>query len=90
MAGNRSKDDTLLPPGPGMVSILRSFLNCSGDRETETAREDGFSRTASVKFMITLQDGRDLLALGYCRSQIEKMKPQEAAEILLSGKKSPC
>ena len=41
--------------------------------------------TASVKFMITAQDERDLRQLGYSQEQIDKFRPQEAADILRAG-----
>jgi hypothetical protein len=62
------------------VSILQAVFNCSG----ESATEDCFSKTASVKFMITMQDEKDLRNLGYSQSQIDKIKPQEAEDILKS------
>jgi hypothetical protein len=43
------------------------------------------SKSASVKFMITIQDEADLQGLGYSREQIDKFKPQEAADILTAG-----
>jgi len=42
-------------------------------------------KSASVKFMITLQEEADLRALGYSTEQIRKLKPQEAEDILKSG-----
>jgi hypothetical protein len=45
----------------------------------------GFTKTASVKFMITMQDESDLQGLGYSKAQIDKLKPQEAADILQAG-----
>lgn len=42
--------------------------------------------TASVKFMITIQDENDLLALGYSHEQIGRMTPQEAADIINCGR----
>ncbi len=46
------------------------------------------SKTASVKFMITMQDEKCLRNLGYSQSQIDKIKPQEAADILMAGTKA--
>ncbi len=43
------------------------------------------SKSASVKFMITLQEEADLTALGYSKEQINKLKPLEAEDILKSG-----
>jgi hypothetical protein len=45
-------------------------------------------KTASLKFMITMQDETDLLNLGYSKEQIDKLKPQEAADIIKSGMKA--
>jgi hypothetical protein len=46
------------------------------------------SKSASVKFMITIQDVADLYSLGYSKEQIDQFKPQEAADILKAGKKN--
>jgi hypothetical protein len=46
------------------------------------------SKSASVKFMITLQDETDLLSLGYSKEQIDRLKPQEAENILKAGIKA--
>ncbi len=46
------------------------------------------SKTASVKFMITLQDEADLRSLGYSKEQIDQLKPQDAEDILKSGTKA--
>lgn len=62
------------------VSILQEVFNCSG----EPATAECFSKIASVKFMITMQDEEDLRNLGYSQSQIDKIKPQEAGDILKS------
>ncbi len=45
------------------------------------------SNMASVKFMITMQDEEGLRKLGYSQAQIDKIKPQEAMDILQSGMK---
>jgi len=45
-------------------------------------------KTASVKFMITIQEEADLKELGYSKEQIDKLKPQEAANIIQSGLKA--
>jgi len=45
-------------------------------------------KTASVKFMITKQEEADLKALGYSKEQIDRLKPQEAANIIQSGLKA--
>ena len=46
------------------------------------------SKSASVKFMITIQDEADLQNLGFSKEQIDKLKPQEAEDILKSGTKA--
>ena len=53
-----------------------------GGTVTVPAKEERFSKTASVKFMITMQDEKDLRNLGYSQAQIDKIKPQEAVDIL--------
>ena len=63
------------------VSVLQSVFNCSGAPQME----EGFSKTVSVKFMLTMQDEEDLRDLGYSQSQIDKIKPQEAESIIQSG-----
>lgn len=45
-------------------------------------------KTASVKFMLTKQDERDLLRLGYSQEFIEKVRPQEAMNIIQAAKVS--
>lgn len=49
--------------------------------------EEGFSKSASVKFMITMKDEADLIKLGYNKAQIDSLKPQEAADILKADTK---
>lgn len=44
------------------------------------------TKSASVKFMITSQDEADLQSLGYSKEQIDRLKPQEAADIIQSMK----
>ena len=46
------------------------------------------SKSVSVKFMITIQDENDLQILGYSKEQIDKLKPQEAADIIQAGIKA--
>lgn len=46
------------------------------------------SKTASVKFMLTIQDEKDLRKLGYSQIQIDNIKPQEAADIIKSATKA--
>jgi hypothetical protein len=43
------------------------------------------TKTASIKFMITIQDEIELQNLGYSKEQIDKLKPLEAEDILKSG-----
>jgi len=50
--------------------------------------ESVYQKTASVKFMITIQEEADLKELGYSKAQIDKLKPQEAANIIQSGLKA--
>jgi hypothetical protein len=61
------------------ISVLRSILELSPE---EPATGEHISTTASVKFMITMQDENELHNLGYSHKQIDKLKPQEAADIL--------
>ena len=68
---------------PETLSMLQLIFN-----RPEPAQEEGFAKTASVKFMITMQDEKELLGLGYSQSQIDKMKPQEARDLLQSGTKA--
>jgi hypothetical protein len=72
---------------PEAVSILQSTFDASGNGGNAVAEQpgEGLPKTASFKFMITLQDERDLGDLGYSRQQIEKLKPQEAGEIIKAG-----
>ena len=60
------------------LSSLQSIFNSA---------ESVGSKSASVKFMITNQDETNLLILGYSKEQIDQLKPQEAEDILKSGKK---
>jgi hypothetical protein len=49
------------------------------------AVEEGFSTTASVKFMITRQDEISLRERGYSQAQIDRLRPQEVSDILAGG-----
>lgn len=64
------------------ISILQAVFNCTGEPTTGEC----LSKTASVKFMITIQDEKDLRNLGYSQSQIDTIKPQEAEYILKANK----
>jgi len=64
------------------ISILQGVFNST----VEPAAEECFSKTASLKFMITNQDEENLRNLGYSQSQIDKLKPQEAEDILKANK----
>lgn len=64
------------------ISILQGVFNFPA----EPATAECFSKTASVKFMITIQDESDLRNLGYSQEQIDKIKPQEAEDILKANK----
>jgi hypothetical protein len=61
------------------LSALQSIFNSS---------DSVGSKSASVKFMITLQDETGLQNLGYSKEQIDQMKPQEAENILKAGIKA--
>lgn len=63
------------------VSILQMMMDAPGG----SALENASSKSASVKFMITIQDERDLAALGYGQEQINRLKPQEVEEIIRRG-----
>ncbi len=43
------------------------------------------SNSAHVKFMITMQDEYELRTLGYDQAHINRLTPQEAADIIASG-----
>ena len=88
MADNIADDSAAIVLDPETLSMLQAIFNFPGNNDNEPAREEGFSKTASVKFMITMQDEKDLRDLGYSQAQIAKMKPQEARDILLSGSKA--
>jgi hypothetical protein len=55
--------------------------------KVETISEED-SKSASVKFMITIQDEIELRNLGYSEAQIYQLKPQKAAEIIHAGMKA--
>jgi hypothetical protein len=62
------------------VSILQTiFFN---------SEQPVLATTARVKFMISRQDEKDLLKLGYSQEVIEKLKPQEAMDIIQAGLKA--
>ncbi|OGU13183.1 MAG: hypothetical protein A2076_07885 [Geobacteraceae bacterium GWC2_53_11] len=62
------------------ASMLLSIFDKPDDSEER-------SKTASVKFMITMQDEMELRGLGYSQAQIDTLKPQEAEDILRAGAK---
>ena len=76
------------------VATLQSIIHASNKESSDsvlkgtTENKEVFSRTASVKFMITKQDEMELRILGYSNLQIDKIKPQEAVDIILSGTKA--
>lgn len=70
---------------PEVLSALQSVFNPSGQDNFDSK---GFTKTACVKFMITIQDELDLHNLGYSKTQIDKLKPHEAADILQAGTKA--
>lgn len=69
------------------VSILQGIFQ-PATAEADTPPQADGPATASVKFMITLQDENDLRNLGYSKVQIDKLKPEEAREIITTGKKA--
>jgi len=69
------------------VSALQSILNFSCLENIDPVCKDS-TKSASVKFMITMQDESDLEALGYSKGEIGRLKPQEAADILNAGTKA--
>ena len=75
-------DSTLL--GAQGISVLESIFTGAVD----SSMVEGLTNTASVKFMITKQDEEDLRHLGYSASEINSIKPQEAADIILAGTKA--
>lgn len=64
-------------------SVLNSILNIPCLEKND----EGISKSVSVKFMVTMQDEADLQLLGYSKEQINKLKPQEVADILQEGLK---
>ena len=60
------------------VSILQAVFNYP----EEPAPVECLSKKTSMKFMITMQDEKDLRNLGYSQEQINTIKPQEAEDIL--------
>ena len=66
----------------GTVSALQSVFNLPN------TSEDCIPETASVKFMITMQDEKDLCTLGYSKELIDKLKPQEVLDILKTSRKT--
>jgi hypothetical protein len=73
---------------PSAVSILQGIFQPATVEAAKPAQGDGSDKAASVKFMITMQDESDLRNLGYSQPQIDKMKPEEAREIITTGKKA--
>lgn len=61
------------------LSALQSIFNSSDSLN---------SKSASVKFMITIQDEADLQSLGYSKAQIDTFKPQEAEDLIQAGIKA--
>jgi hypothetical protein len=71
------------------VSVLQSIFGLSSEPLLgETTSAEDSSKTARVKFMITLQEEISLSGLGYSQAQINMMKPQEAEDILRAGTKA--
>ena len=72
-----------------ILSIFRcpDSENIEAMDETADGASEACSNTASIKFMITSQDENNLLNLGYSQTQINKLKPQEVADILKNAEK---
>jgi hypothetical protein len=70
---------------PETICMLQSLFPGAGGKANEPAMDADLPKTASVKFMITLEDEKNLGELGYSQAQIGKMKPNDAAEILQAG-----
>ena len=64
------------------ISILQAVFNYP----EEPAPAECVSKKASMKFMLTMQDEKDLQNLGYSQAQINNIKPQEAEDILKANK----
>lgn len=71
--------------GANGISVLQSICGLVSE---EYATGERISKTASVKFMITMQDEKELCKLGYSQEQINKIKPQEVFEILQARTKA--
>lgn len=65
--------------------VLQSIIDTASNGALQ---EKNISKTASVKFMITLQDQKELRTLGYTQEQIDKIKPQDASDIIQKRIKS--
>ena len=64
-----------------------SLMEAAG-AEAKPVMNEGLAQTAQVKFMITMQDEKNLRDLGYSQVQIDTLKPQEAEHILEAGTKA--
>ena len=73
------------------ISILCSIFHNSGKVNPYSIQPLAYppigpdrpeARTAGVKFMITGQDEKELRELGYSQAEIDRLKPQQAADIL--------
>ena len=71
--------------GANGISVLQSICGLVSE---EFATGERISKTASVKFMITMQDEKELCKLGYSQEQINRIKPQEVVEILQARTKA--
>lgn len=89
MTDGTSNDSAAMVLDPETIAMLKSIFKDCGNEDHEPAMEEGFSQTASVKFMITLKDEENLRNLGYSQGEIQSMKPQEAAEILTRANLAP-
>jgi len=88
MTAKPTNDNTPMVIDPGTLALLQSLSKLSENEDNEPAMEEGFSKTASVKFMITMQDEKKLRDLGYSQAQIEKLKPEEARNLIEAGTKA--
>lgn len=70
----------------GVFSAPQEETESSPESKEEPPEEsEAGAKTASVKFMITAQDEEELRRLGYAQAEIDRLKPQEAADIISAG-----
>ena len=88
MSDNGTGNNSGVFVDPKALSILQGIFGATLDDETPPSPEEELPKTASVKFMITIQDEKELRELGYTQTRIDRMKPEEAREILEAGTKA--